>query len=185
MPPDAADLVLAGQDMRRCRYRHLPTACTLAALLLFLVAAPVFTGDTQAREKVIFWNLFTAGDQLKVITELVDRFNRSNPDYEVEKVDIPYQHIHPKMLPAVAGGTPPDVSIFDRYLVASYAARGAFVPLDDRVAAAGLTREQFFDAPWDECFYDGKQYAVPYDTDVRVMYYNKKDRKSTRLNSSH
>ena len=146
----------------------------LAALVLLALAAPVFAGEGQAREKVIFWNLFTAGDQLKVVTELVDRFNRSNPDYEVEKVDIPYQHIHPKMLPAVAGGTPPDVSIFDRYLVASYAARGAFVPLDDRVAAAGLTREQFFDAPWDECFYDGKQYAVPYDTDVRVMYYNKK-----------
>ena len=145
-----------------------------SVLCLALLASATGAGQADARQKIVFWNLFTTGDQHKVITELVDRFNRSSPDYYVEKIDIPYQHIHAKMLPAVAGRTPPDVSIFDRFLVASYAARGTFMALDDRVAAAALRREQFFDAPWDECFYDGRQYAVPYDTDVRVMYYNKK-----------
>jgi multiple sugar transport system permease protein len=147
-------------------------------LLLFSVSLCLCgfsaAADAPAKTKVVFWNLFTTGDQLDVITELVNRFNQSNAAYRVEKVDIPYQHIHAKMLPAIAGGTPPDVSIFDRFLVASYAARGAFLPLDDRIAAASIRGEDFFDAPWGECLYNAQQFAVPYDTDVRVMYYNKK-----------
>jgi multiple sugar transport system permease protein len=78
------------------------------------------------------------------------------------------------MLPAIAGSVPPDLAIFDRFLVSSYAARNAFVPLDEMAARDGVKGDQFFRAPWDECFYEGRQYAVPYDTDVRVLYYNKK-----------
>ncbi|HEY3319820.1 MAG TPA: extracellular solute-binding protein [Planctomycetota bacterium] len=152
-------------------------AFLLGATLTLMVHAltpPVFAADAPARRKVVFWNLFTAGDQREVIGKLVDRFNQSNREHFVELVDIPYTHIHSKMLPAIAGGTPPDVSVFDRYKVASYAARNAFLPLDDRIKAAGLRGEDFFDAPWGECFYSGQQFAVPYDTDVRVLYYNKK-----------
>ena len=36
-----------------------------------------------------------------------------------------------RFLVAVAGGTPPDVIYFDRYAVAEWAARGAFMPLDE------------------------------------------------------
>jgi multiple sugar transport system permease protein len=149
-------------------------ALRLGVLLLAGAAPSLRGGEETARRKVVFWNLFTAGDQHRAITELVKRFNDSQSSYAVEKVDIPYQHIHSKMLPAIAGGTPPDVSIFDRFLVASYAARGAFLQLDERVQAAGYSAGDFFDAPWGECFYAGHPYAVPYDTDVRVLYYNKK-----------
>jgi len=147
------------------------------AVLLSLLAAPasaVSAGDPPAREKIVFWNLFTAGDQHRVITELVRRFNETSDRYVVEKADIPYTHIHAKMLPATAGGVPPDVSIFDRFLVASYAARGAFLELDEFVKRDGLRGEDFFDAPWAECFYQNRPYAVPYDTDVRVLYYNRR-----------
>ncbi|MCY3022772.1 MAG: ABC transporter substrate-binding protein, partial [Planctomycetota bacterium] len=153
-----------------------PSIPALLALVAFCCGLPVrvAAGEQDDRRKVVFWNLFTAGDQHQVITDLVRRFNESNVEYCVEKVDIPYQHIHSKMLPAIAGGTPPDVSIFDRFLVASYAGRGAFECLDERVKQAGLRGEEFFEAPWGECFYNGKQWAVPYDTDVRVLFYNKK-----------
>ena len=143
----------------------------LAAALLALGGAAARA--EESRRKVVFWNLFTAGEQQRVITELVGRFNRASGEHIVEQVDVPYSHIHTKMLPAVAGNVPPDVSTFDRFLVASYAGRGAFLALGDRVARDGLRGEDFFRAPWDECFYDGRQYAVPYDTDVRVLYYNK------------
>jgi len=156
-------------EARRFRWPFIAALLVAAAW----TAAPSQAGDEQPRRKLVFWNLFTTGDQHDVITALVQRFNNSNSEYYVEKVDIPYQHIHSKMLPAIAGGTPPDVSIFDRFLVASYAARGAFMPLDDRIRDAGIKGQDFFDAPWGECFYNGQQYAVPYDTDVRVMYYNK------------
>lgn len=144
-----------------------------AAIAVSIVAAAQAATPDEPTE-IVFWNLFTTGDQHRVITDLVDRFNARQSAYRVKKVDIPYQHIHAKMLPAVAGNVPPDVSIFDRFLVASFAGRGAFRPLDDLLARDGIRGEDFFRAPWEECFYDGHSYAVPYDTDVRVLYYNKK-----------
>ena len=59
--------------------------------------------NPEGRRKVVFWNLFTTGASHAVVTELVDRFNSASPDYYVEQVDIPYAHIHSKILPAVAG----------------------------------------------------------------------------------
>jgi len=152
----------------------LVTLWASVALLVAALAGPTFAEeDSEGRRKVVFWNLFTTGASHAVVTELVARFNSANPDYYVEQVDIPYAHIHSKILPAVAGGVAPDVAIFDRFLVASYAARDAFLPLDDLAARDGIRGEDFFRAPWEECFYDGRQYAIPYDTDVRILYYNK------------
>jgi ABC-type sugar transport system permease subunit/ABC-type glycerol-3-phosphate transport system substrate-binding protein len=124
-------------------------------------------------QKVVFWNLFTSGSSHDVVVELVDRFNRSQSAYVVEQVDIPYNHITAKILPAVAGGVAPDLTLFDRFLVASYAARNAFQPLDAYAERDGIRGEDFFTAPWEECLYDQKLYAVPYDTDVRLLYYNR------------
>ena len=39
-----------------------------------------------------------------------------------------------RFLVSVAGGLPPDVILFDRYAISEWAARGAFLPLDSRVA---------------------------------------------------
>jgi len=135
--------------------------------------ASLCAGTPEGRRKIVFWNLFTTGKSHEVLTELVRRFNESNGTYHVEQVDIPYGQLHTKMLPAIAGRVPPDVSILDRYRVASFAARGAFFALDELARRDGIRAEDFFRAPWEECLCNGKLYAVPYDTDVRVMYYNK------------
>jgi ABC-type sugar transport system permease subunit/ABC-type glycerol-3-phosphate transport system substrate-binding protein len=145
-----------------------------AAGVLALVAAPAGAADVPAgRTKLVFWNLFTTGTSHETLTELVRRFNERSDTWYVEQSDIPYTQLHAKMLPAIAGGVPPDVAIFDRYQVASYAARGAFVDLSIPARRDGIVAEKFFQAPWEECLYDGKLYAVPYDTDVRVLYYNR------------
>ena len=164
---------------RRCAFHAIGRRTIILLSSVSLILCSMFSlaqaGEAPpGKKKVVFWNLFTTSYSHSAITEIVKRFNDSSKVYWVEKIDIPYQHIHSKMLPAIAGGTPPDVSIFDRFLVASYAARSAFEPLDDRIKADGIRGEDFFEAPWGECIYNKHQFAVPYDTDVRVMYYNKK-----------
>ncbi|MBM4082935.1 MAG: extracellular solute-binding protein, partial [Planctomycetes bacterium] len=158
--------------MSRIRVSRL-SVCAFAVALLAMAASSLGAATPKARQKIVFWNLFTTGASHEVITELVQRFNAASRDYYVEKTDIPYTQLHTKMLPAIAGNVPPDVSTFDRFLVASYAARGAFMELDELARRDGVRREDFFEPPWDECLYEGRQYAAPYDTDVRVLYYNK------------
>jgi ABC-type sugar transport system permease subunit/ABC-type glycerol-3-phosphate transport system substrate-binding protein len=84
-----------------------------------------------------------------------------------------------RFLVSVAGGVPPDVIYFDRYAVAEWAARGAFMPLDpyiERDIAAGRETprlEQFYKSCLDEAVYNGQAYAIPNSVDDRALFYNK------------
>ena len=154
-------------------------------LALLLTSQTIAASGKDTRQRVLFWNLFTTGASHEVITRLVKQFNETQDDYVVVKSDIPYGQLHTKMLPTIAGRVPPDVSILDRFRVASYAARGAFLCMDDLIKRDGIRAEDFFAAPWAECLYEGSAWAVPYDTDVRVMYYNKKLFREAGLDSEN
>ncbi len=95
----------------------------------------------------------------------------------VNKTDDPQ-----RLLCAVAGGDPPDVVWFDRFAVGEWAARGAFLCLQDLyerdlVEAANdpytFRQEQFFEPCWQESMYNGRLYGIPSDTDNRALYYSK------------
>lgn len=145
----------------------------LSVVILLILICNASLSWAESRQKISFWNLFTSGPSHAVVSQLVSRFNAQNPDYYVEQIDVPYAHITNKILPAVAGNVAPDIAVFDRFLVASFAARNAFLPLDEFARRDDIVGEDFFRAPWEECLYDEQLYAVPYDTDVRVLYYNR------------
>jgi multiple sugar transport system permease protein len=86
-----------------------------------------------------------------------------------------------RLLCSIAGGDPPDVVWFDRFAVAEWAARGAFMklqPFIERDLAERpddpytLDPEDFYAPCWDEACYEDELYAVPADADNRGMYYN-------------
>ena len=85
-----------------------------------------------------------------------------------------------RFLISVAGGTPPDVIWFDRYAIAEWAARGAFVALDpyiQRDLAAGRDdvphAGRFYASCWEEAQYRGQVYGIPTSVDDRALLYNK------------
>lgn len=85
-----------------------------------------------------------------------------------------------RFLVGVAGGSPPDVIIFDRYAVSEWAARGAFTPLDDFIARDlacrhpdAIQQADFYPACWNEALLDGRLYGVPSSVDDRALFYNK------------
>jgi len=94
----------------------------------------------------------------------------------INKTDDPQ-----RLLTAVAGGDPPDLVWFDRFAVGEWAARRAFMSLqpflerdlrerpDDPMT---LRADQFYEPCWAEANYKGALYAVPADTDNRLLFYN-------------
>lgn len=64
-----------------------------------------------------------------------------------------------KMLTAVAGGTPPDV--MTSTFVPDLALRQALIPCDDMIDAAGIDRDNFFDAEWERASWEGVTYGLP------------------------
>jgi multiple sugar transport system substrate-binding protein len=97
-------------------------------------------------------------------------FQKSNPEAKVEMTVIPDRDA--KLVSAVAAGTPPDVSVFDRYRIAAAAARGVMQDVMPLAKTAGIKGEDQQPWCWQEVFYGGKLYGLPYSTDTRMIYVN-------------
>ena len=82
-----------------------------------------------------------------------------------------------KLMCSIAGGAPPDLVHQDRFALGGWAARDAFIPLDDLIARdidqpSCPRADDFFSACWAEAVYDGRVYGIPWSTDVRGLFYN-------------
>ncbi|HEY8456349.1 MAG TPA: extracellular solute-binding protein [Actinopolymorphaceae bacterium] len=66
-----------------------------------------------------------------------------------------------QFLAAVAAGNPPDVVNMGRDQVASYAARGALIPVDDCIAKEHIDVSQYREQAMSPVTYEGKTYGIP------------------------
>lgn len=126
-------------------------------------------GDGDQREVVRFWGLGREGE---VVRALVPEFERTHPGIRVEVQQIPWTAAHEKLLTAFVGGSTPDVAQVGNTWVPELAALGAVEPLDARVAASSVVRQDdHFPGIWDTNVVDGALRGVPWYVDTRVVFY--------------
>lgn len=132
--------------------------------------APVVAQDESA---VQFWTTFTDPD-LTIIQGIVDDFNAQSGGTQVELRQIPPAEVTDvtQLMTAVRGGTGPDVYHLDRFITAQRAADGLLQDLTEFLENPDLTATHLAFAA-NEATWDGKPYALPFDTDARALYYNK------------
>lgn len=129
----------------------------------------------QEKAPVVLWTASTA-DSLESQQRIVDEFNAQSDDVEVTLEQIPPGEVtdSARLITAVRGGTGPDVYFLDRFIVAERAATGLLQDLtqllEDNGADPALSDHIGFTAA--EATYEGAPYALPFDTDVRALYYN-------------
>lgn len=85
-----------------------------------------------------------------------------------------------KLMTAIVGGDPPDMILQDRFSIGEWASREAFMNLNDFIAQSqkdeqaggpqGIDPDAFYPACWEEATYKGMVYAIPFNSDVRVLY---------------
>ena len=146
-------------------------------LLVFLLTILVVMA--LAKVEIVFWHNMSNPVDKQSIEEIVAEFNRTHPNIHVKVVLVPGAETEvTKLMTAVAAGTGPDVYYLDRFTVAQRAWQGVLEPLEDYLVQLGVNvdelKKKFFDFAIKEATYKGKLYALPWDTDVRVLYYNKK-----------
>jgi multiple sugar transport system substrate-binding protein len=100
----------------------------------------------------------------------LDAFQKAYPDARVEMTET--QDRDAKLVAAVAAGTPPDVSVFDRYVIAGAQARGVMMDIMPYFKTSGMKGEDQQPWCWEEVFRDGKLHGLPYSTDTRMVYVN-------------
>ncbi len=131
----------------------------------------------QAKTPVTFWTTHTA-DALAALQKIGSDFNAQSQDVEVEIVQIPPAEVtdSSRLITAVRGGTGPDVYMLDRFIVPERAANGLLTDLTPFMEANGMNPDlsaTHIEFAANEATWDGKPFALPFDTDVRALYYNK------------
>lgn len=136
-------------------------------------SAPAQSGKAQVT--VELWDQQT-GIAEEATKKIISDFEAKNPDIKVNRTYIAQTEgtqSDQKLLTAIAGGNPPDVYKFDRFIVAQFAAQDFLTDLTDLAGKAGVTANDYFPFAWEEANYKNKLYALPFDTDTRQLWYNK------------
>lgn len=136
-------------------------------------SAPAQGGTAQVT--VEWWDSQTGQDE-EVTKQMIDTFQQQNPDIKINRTYIAQDQgtqANQKLLTAIAGGAPPDVYKFDRFIVSQFAAQGFLTDITDLASKAGVSQDDYWPFAWEEANYKGKLYALPYDTDTRALWYNK------------
>ena len=167
--------VLGHTMSRRGVLRSAGVAALIGAAASTTYVAPTVLGQTKA--PVTFWT--THSDiGLEALKQIASDFNAQNDEHEVEVVQRPPADVSDSssLITAVRGGEGPDVYLLDRFIVAERAAQGLLQNLTPFIEAAGenpdLT-EKWVSFAAAEATYNNNAYALPFDTDVRALFFNK------------
>lgn len=137
-------------------------------------AVPSFSGDDYKGPKVTleYWNGFTGGDGPHMRTMLAG-FNKEYAGrIEVRNTTRQWADLYPALPTAIAAGKGPDVAVIHNDWIATFAARGILLPLDDVVSALGLSEGDFIPAVWKAGTWRDKRYSVPLDVHCLAGYWN-------------
>lgn len=119
-----------------------------------------------------FWNPFTGPDGAQFQT-LVDTFNKKNPKVKVTMTSMAADDLYSKLPVAVKSGNGPDVAVIHLSHVATVAAGGTLLGLEDVTKSLGFKQSDFAPAVWQGGIYKGTRYSIPLDMNMLGLFYNK------------
>jgi multiple sugar transport system substrate-binding protein len=148
------------------------TASILAVLVLAAgmgFASPQSESSRAAPQTIRFWYHF---DNPEVaVNPLVEKFQKENPSIKVTAEVIDWNSYYQKLVTAISGGTPPDVSQIKLWWQPQLVEMGALAQLDSSIDAwPGKT--DVYPNVWELIKYsDGKRYLMPLQMVILYMYY--------------
>lgn len=131
-------------------------------------------GDSSSEDKVSleFWSFWGEGLRRDAIEEIIEDFNEKQDKIEVKYVYQPWGDIWTKSLAAVAAGNPPDIVVQDINSVRQRADAQQNTNLSDYISEEDLSN-QFYPQLWDTVVFEDEPYALPFNTDTQVLFYDK------------
>jgi len=122
-------------------------------MILVLLIMSVAVISFCAKE-VVFWNAW-GGDEGKALDSIIDRYNKSQSKVYVRSVYVPIG-MGEKIMTTLSGSTTPDVITVWDWMVVPLGYRGQIVPMNDRLAKAGITSSDYIKGVWEYGTYKGK-----------------------------
>ncbi len=142
-------------------------------------AANVSPGSPEASTpttvtRLTLWHAY-GGALGDTFTALVDEFNQSHPDIQVEASYAGNLFtMREKLVTAIAAQAGPDVSQIDQFWSSELADAGALVPIANFIANdREFARDDIWDKAWETATYSGTIWSMPFALSNIVLYYNR------------
>ena len=147
------------------------------------VASSVYLPTAFGRQepgKVVFWTTHS-GLGFEAMQKIGENYNAMETGHTVEIVQRPPSSSNETdstaLITAVRSGEGPDVYLLDRFIVGERAGSGLLEDITPLMEAAGDNTDlkaTFAGFAAEEATYSGGIYALPFDSDLRALFYNVK-----------
>jgi multiple sugar transport system substrate-binding protein len=130
--------------------------------------------NTDVSGEVEMWHFWSSPVRRNAIRRVVNICQAELPNIKITEVAKPFGDLWTANTAAVAAGSGmPDVIVADRPKLPQDAANNIYTDLQDMATRDGITGEEFWPFTWQQTLYQDHTYGLPFETDVRVMFYNK------------
>ena len=164
------------------RSRRAAVAVALGSALALTLTACGDDGSGAAGDKgsegsgkgeILFWDN-NGGVRTEIWKEIIDDFEKANPEIKVKYVGIAATEYQSKVDTAIQGGGLPDVGGVGAAMLAGFAAQNALDPLDGRLAKSALSgklNEDMVKSLKAAGGRDDTLYSIPTSANNGVLYY--------------
>ena len=143
-------------------------------------AGPKLNPDVSGA--IEMWHFWSSPLRRTAIRRVISICQSKLPNIKVNETPKPFGDIWTANIAAVAAGSGmPDVIVEDRPQLVQRAKDNIDIDLSQYATRDGIDGSQFWPFTWQEATVDGKPYGIPFETDVRVLYWNKQAFKEAGL----
>ncbi len=134
---------------------------------------PEATEAAKEPVKLRLWAHWGSEQRRPTINKIVDAFNAKYADQgiSVEYVYVPFSDVETKMIASVTAGNPANVVVTAIEDTIVKAKRNQATDVTSYLSEG--IQDKFYSKYWDMVTVDGKVFALPFNTDTRLVFYNK------------
>ncbi|MEV4472499.1 sugar ABC transporter substrate-binding protein [Nonomuraea sp. NPDC049504] len=159
---------------------RITSALAVAAVLTLAAACGGGGGESPAPGEPVtidFLSLAWQKESVAANKQLVDEWNKANPDIQVTYVQGSWDNVNDQLVTQFSGGTAPDVIHNDSPALSGFASDGYLLDLKDKLPAE--LKSDIPQPAWDTVTFDDGQggqgvYGVPFLQESQVIIANKK-----------
>jgi multiple sugar transport system substrate-binding protein len=130
--------------------------------------------DPTVSGKIELWHFWASPVRRNAIRRVMAVCNDKLPNIVVSDTIKPFGDIWNQNIAAVEQGSGmPDVIVEDRPKIAERARNNIDQSLQEWATRDGIDGTQFWPFTWQQSNYENETYGIPYETEVRVLFYNR------------
>ncbi|MBT1001576.1 sugar ABC transporter substrate-binding protein [Paenarthrobacter sp. DKR-5] len=145
-------------------------AAVVSALALTGCGSGAGSSSGGSSKEITVWHYFSDPNQVKVMTDYADTFQKNNPGTKVNNVYVPYDQLDSKLIASAGAKSGPDVVVYNGADASNLALANTLAPLDDKWGTFA-DKSQFPESVVHKV--NGKTYGVQGYVNLLGLWYNK------------